>query len=76
MDVGHKRSYSSILIYLEKIGVDVTNLKEKINDLVIKTLISAQPLLSHIYKLSQPNNHSNDMCFQILGLDIILNDKL
>lgn len=75
MDVGHKRSFSSILLYLEKNGVDIKSMKRKINDLVVKTLISAQPFLSHIYRLSQPNNLSNDMCFQILGFDIILDDN-
>ena len=72
MDVGHKRSLSSIMTYLEKIGVNVERLKEKINDLVAKTLISAQPILSHMYRLSQPNNFGNDMCFHILGFDVIL----
>lgn len=76
MDVGHKRSLSSIMTYLGKLGVDVELLKSKINDLVIKTFISAQPMLAHIYRLSQPNNHCNDMCFQILGFDIILDDKI
>lgn len=55
-------------------GVDIKTLKSKINDLVIKTMISAQPFLTHIYRLCQPNNLSNDMCFQILGFDIILDE--
>lgn len=38
----------------------------------MKTIITGQPLLSHLYNLSQPDNYSNDMCFQILGFDILL----
>ena len=76
MDVGHKRSLSSIFTYLGKTGVDTDLLKQRINDLVVKTLISAQPFLAHMYRLSQPNNYANDMCFQILGFDIILDSKM
>lgn len=31
--------------------------------------------MSHQYKFSQPEDYSGNMCFHILGLDIMLNNK-
>jgi len=31
--------------------------------------------MSHQYKFSQPEDYSGSMCFHILGLDIMLNNK-
>ena len=42
----------------------------------MKTIISGQPFLTHEYNLSLPDNYANDMCFQILGFDILLDAKL
>jgi tubulin polyglutamylase TTLL6/13 len=63
MNVGHKRSLTSVYEYLEKEGYDVAQLKERINDMFIKTFISGQPVLSSTYRSCQPNNFSNNMCF-------------
>jgi len=35
-------------------------------------VISVQPVLSHHYRTCQPENYSNNMCFEILGFDVIL----
>lgn len=50
-------------------------LKSGINDIIVKTLISIQPDLVHNYRMSQPGDIYNNMCFEILGFDVILNDK-
>ena len=49
---------------------------EKIKDCIAKTIISAQPLLAHHYRSSQPNNYANNICFEILGFDVILDHNL
>ena len=46
-----------------------------IKDIVIKTLISIQPDLLHSYRTCQPGDIYNNMCFEILGFDIMLDDK-
>lgn len=33
------------------------------------------PPISHQFKAYQPLNYSSDMCFHIIGADILLNDK-
>ena len=47
-------------------------------DLVIKTLIVAQPHLRHSYQACRPGTSSQDkcQCFEILGFDIILDEDL
>ena len=39
------------------------------------TFISAQPILQHHYKSCQPDNYINNMCFEILGMDVILDSN-
>lgn len=45
---------------------------EQVKDIVIKTIITAQPSLSHIYRICQPDCMDNSMAFQILGFDIMI----
>ena len=71
-DVGHKRSLASTYRLLEALGRDVEALKGEIADIVIKTLCSVQPSLSHYYRSCQPEDLSNGMCFELLGFDILL----
>ena len=54
MGVGHKRSLSCVFRQLASKGLDIEELKKKINDMTIKTLICGLPLMSHQYKCSQP----------------------
>lgn len=41
--------------------------------MIVKTLLIGQPMLSHLYHLSQPDNLSNDLAFHILGFDVLIN---
>ena len=53
-DVGHKRSVSSVFKYIEENekekGVTSESLWASIDDIAIKTLISAQPTICHSFK--------------------------
>jgi tubulin polyglutamylase TTLL6/13 len=73
---GHKRSLQSTLTYLETCGKDTKSLMSSIEDIIIKTICTIQPSLSHHYKSCQPDDFSNSMCFEILGFDIILDSTL
>ena len=75
MGKGHKRSLSAIYAHLAKMGIDTDELKRKIDQVIIKTLIVGQPMIAHTYGLAQSDN-ANDLCFQILGFDILINEKL
>jgi len=43
---------------------------------MVKTFLSTQSHLSHNYKSCQSNDVENNMCFEVLGMDIILDHKL
>lgn len=74
--VGHKRSLASVLKRLASEGHDTAALWNQIKSIVVKTLCSVQPTLSHTYKACQPDELSNSMCFEILGFDILIDRKL
>ncbi len=73
MNKGHKRSLSAIYTYLSSKNVDVTKIKYRIDEMIIKTLIVGQPMIAHTYGLAQADCNSNDLCFQILGFDVLIN---
>lgn len=44
-------------------------------DVTCKTLISIQPLLAHNYRTCIPDGRDPFSCFELLGLDVILDHK-
>ena len=76
MNVGHKRSLTSIYNLLRLRGVDIKAIKDKIDSLIVKTLLVGKPMLMHMYGLSQMDNLNNDHCFHILGFDVLLDENL
>ena len=75
-DIGHKRSLTAVLKLLEEEGHDVDLLMNRICDLIIKTIVTVQPQLAHVYRSSQPDDFENSMVFEILGFDVLLDYKL
>ena len=73
-DGTHKRSLKSLVYSLKCMGKPYRRMKEGIDDLLVKTLIVAQPHLSHIYKTGQPEDVENSLCFQILGFDVLIDE--
>eukprot|EP00429_Kryptoperidinium_foliaceum_P011966 CAMPEP_0176028024 /NCGR_PEP_ID=MMETSP0120_2-20121206/13750_1 /TAXON_ID=160619 /ORGANISM="Kryptoperidinium foliaceum, Strain CCMP 1326" /LENGTH=634 /DNA_ID=CAMNT_0017361233 /DNA_START=57 /DNA_END=1957 /DNA_ORIENTATION=- len=73
---GHKRSWEAVQAHLRKMGHDIDQLNAGIEDLIVKTLIAVQPSLSHFYHSCQPDDIDNSMCFEILGFDVMLDQKL
>ena len=63
MSIGHKRSLTSAYATLEKNGMDVAVLRDKIHQIIIKTLISGLSHLRFQYRSSQSENYRSDMCF-------------
>ncbi|CAE7454620.1 Ttll6a, partial [Symbiodinium natans] len=73
---GHKRSWEAVQDHLREEGHDVDTLLAEIEDLIVKTLIAVQPSLSHFYHSCQPDDVYNGMSFEILGFDVMLDQKL
>lgn len=76
MGIGHKRNLEAVWKIMTDQGIDVEKLKSKIQDIIVKTLISGLSHLKFQYKSCQPENYRSDMCFEILGFDVIINDEL
>lgn len=73
---GHKRSLNAILRYFQSQDYDTEKLMAEIKDIIVKTLIIGQPYLAHLYKSCQPEDLDGSRCFQVLGFDILIDQKL
>lgn len=74
--MGHKRALTSVFRRIAADGHDVEQLKQRIYDIFVKTIITGYPTLSSSVSTVHPDNFANDMCFEILGFDIMLDHKL
>lgn len=75
-EAGSKRTFSALNRMLEDDGHDVAKLWSNIDDLIVKTIISAWPVLSHSYRASFPLHDDISACFELLGFDIIIDHQL
>ncbi len=74
-NVGHKRSLTATLRTLKDLGFDTSKIWNDIKLIIIKTLISAQPSIAHVYKACQPDDPYNGMCFELLGFDVMIDNN-
>lgn len=75
-DKGSKRSLKYFNGWLIRNGYNVSELWARIHDVIIKTLIVAQPHLQHCYQACRPGSHDKCQCFEILGFDVLLDNTL
>ena len=70
---GSKWNLSAYRQHLEKEGVDVEKLFEKINDLVVKTILSIAPeTVDKICELTD----TRDTMFEIYGFDVLIDERM
>lgn len=74
LNYGHKRSLADFFQTLKKKGVNSGKIWSQIKEIIVKTMISGQPHLAHEFRMCQPHNLSNDMCFEILGFDVMIDE--
>ena len=70
---GSKWSLAGLRKELIKMNIDDTKIFKKIEDIVIKTIISAEPILNNAFEMFVP--HRNN-CFELLGFDILIDNHL
>ncbi|XP_075229446.1 tubulin polyglutamylase TTLL13-like isoform X5 [Lycorma delicatula] len=75
-EAGSKRRLSTVNQYFSKMDEDVDKLWASIDDIIIKTIISAYPVLRHSYHACFPAHDFMYACFELLGFDILLDSKL
>ncbi|XP_063368141.1 tubulin polyglutamylase ttll6-like [Cydia amplana] len=75
-EAGSKRKISTLNKILLSQGVDLDALWHSIDQVIVKTVISAWPILKHSYHACFPSHDMVHACFEILGFDILLDHKL
>ncbi|XP_073977958.1 tubulin polyglutamylase ttll6-like isoform X3 [Rhodnius prolixus] len=73
---GSKRRISTINHWLMDRFYNTERLWKAVDDVIIKTIIVALPSLNHSYHACFPNHDSLQACFELLGFDFILDNKL
>eukprot|EP01006_Ploeotia_vitrea_P025637 TRINITY_DN58539_c0_g1_i1.p1 TRINITY_DN58539_c0_g1~~TRINITY_DN58539_c0_g1_i1.p1 ORF type:complete len:1417 (-),score=160.11 TRINITY_DN58539_c0_g1_i1:52-4302(-) len=74
---GSKRDFRFLNQYLTSLGFDVGEMWHKVQDVIVKSVISIHHILRHVYRATLPE-HSNlgTSCFELLGFDILLDSQL
>ncbi|XP_048484691.1 tubulin polyglutamylase TTLL13 isoform X2 [Plutella xylostella] len=75
-EAGSKRKISTLNKILQSQGVNVEALWQSVDQVIVKTIISAWPILKHSYHACFPTHDMVHACFEILGFDILLDHKL
>lgn len=77
-DGAHKRSLTAVLEHFRQNEkhFSVEDMMTSIEDIAVKAAIAAQPALAHAFRACQPDDVENSVCFQILGLDIMIDSNL
>lgn len=73
---GSKWSLSGLREWMADEGEDFDSCWERIEQMVVKTLVSCQPILQHNYRSVLGNDNDGLSCFELLGLDVMLDSKL
>nr|XP_056719931.1 tubulin polyglutamylase TTLL6 [Euleptes europaea] len=75
-DSGSKRKLSTFNKHMAENGYETEPIWKDIEEVVVKTLLSAYPIIKHNYLTCFPNHTMGSACFEILGFDILLDRKL
>ncbi|XP_063709120.1 tubulin polyglutamylase ttll6-like [Culicoides brevitarsis] len=75
-EAGSKRKFTQLNKILANEGHDIEALWANVDDVIVKTIISAWPMLKHNYNASFPNHDVVQACFELLGIDILIDHKL
>ena len=72
---GSKWSLEALREWMDSNGQSYEDMMSGVADLAIKTVISIQPLLAHNYRSVLPEDNDGFSCFEILGLDVLIDAK-
>ena len=70
---GHKWTIKALWSYLEKENVNTEKLWAKIKDIVVKTMIAGESTITSLTRLHTSSRYS---CYELFGIDILLDENL
>ncbi|CAL8069670.1 unnamed protein product [Calicophoron daubneyi] len=73
---GTKRRITTLNRWFKDNGYDTEKIWNDVDDVVIKTVLCGYGVLRHNYRTCFPNHIASSACFEILGFDIMFNNKL
>ena len=73
---GAKWSLAALSNYLESLGHNWGKLMDDIGDIAVKMVLSIAPMLRDSYRNAVSAEHDGFVCFEVLGLDIMLDKNL
>jgi tubulin polyglutamylase TTLL5 len=71
---GGKWSIAALKRHMEKLGVNTTALFERIEEVIVKTLISVETQVTTACEMFVPSKRRN--CFELFGFDILIDESL
>ena len=74
-DKGSKWTLSSLFKALAAKGYDIGRLKRQMRKMVVMTIISIVPHLIHNYRNCLNEDDNGRSCFELLGMDVLLDEK-
>lgn len=75
-ELGSKRKISTLNKWFESKDYDLEDIWASTDDVIIKTIIAAHPMLKHSYHTCFPTHDYTYACFELLGFDILLDQHL
>lgn len=75
-EIGSKRKISTLNKWFKMKDIDVDEMWRKIDEIIIKTILAAYPILKHSYHTCFPTHDKTYACFELLGFDVLLDWKL
>ncbi|XP_076761257.1 tubulin polyglutamylase ttll6-like isoform X2 [Xylocopa sonorina] len=75
-EIGSKRKISTLNKWFKMKDIDIDELWRKIDEIIIKTVLAAYPVLKHSYHTCFPTHDKTYACFELLGFDVLLDWKL
>jgi tubulin polyglutamylase TTLL6/13 len=72
---GHKWALSSLFKTLSIRGYDVAKLHHQISKIVVMTILPIVPLLVHNYNTYLSEDDQGRTCFELLGMDVLIDQK-
>ena len=76
LESSYKKSINEVFGELKKKGLAMDYAWREIKDACAKTILSVQPVLKHNYNVAHTDDPYSQICFEVLGLDILLDCKL